>query len=513
MLQTRLHLAQAPRRAPSARLHQLARDLHPRRLVVVSNREPYVHEHADGGIVVRRPPGGLVTGLEPLLRACGGTWIAHGSGTADFESAGSDGAVAVPPDDPRYLLRRLFLGREEMERYYCGFSNEALWPLCHLAYTQPRFRDEDWLAYQAVNARFARAAAAEAGSGIVFVQDYHLALVPRMIRDAVPSAAVAHFWHIPWPNPEVASICPWMPELVAGLLGADVAGFHTPRFCRNFIETARAVYPECRIVEGGEAIEFRGHRTIVRPYPISIEWPYPAASRAEGEALRGRLGIQRDVHVSIAVDRCDYTKGLAERLAATELLLDEHPELRGRFTLVQVAAPSRMQIDRYRDLGREVADAAASINARFATDSWSPVVLRLESVPPEEVRRYYAMADSALVTPLHDGMNLVAKEYAASCSADRGALILSRFAGAAEEMEGALLVNPHHPSEVAAAIVRAIDMHPAERAARVRSLRAAVERNTIYDWAAGLLGDLAAARRCDRPRHFDEVSPIRTVHA
>lgn len=513
MAQSRLQIAQAPRSAPPARMQQLANDLRQRPLVVVSNREPYVHEHGDGGIVVQRPPGGLVTGLEPLLRACGGTWIAHGSGGADFDTAGPDGLVAVPPEDPRYRLRRLFLTPEEVERYYCGFANEALWPLCHLAYAQPRFRDADWQAYRAVNARFARAAAAHAAKGLVFVQDYHLALVPAAIREAVPSAEIAHFWHIPWPNVEVASICPWMGELVTGLLGADVLGFHTQQHCRNFVETARALVPGCRVSAAGDAIELRGHRTVVRPYPISIEWPYPVASDADGTALRSELGIAPDVHVSVAVDRCDYTKGLVERLAAIELMLEQHPELRGRFTLVQIAAPSRMQIDRYRDLGRELADGVARLNARFATGSWRPVVLRLESVAPEDVRRHYAMADSALVTPLHDGMNLVAKEYAASCRGDRGVLVLSRFAGAADEMEGALLVNPHHPSDVAAAIVRAIEMPAMERAARIRTLRAAVERNTIYDWAANLLGDLAALRVTAQPRLIEDVLAIRTAHA
>ena len=513
MLHSRLHIAQAPRVAPSARLHHLSAELRDRQLVVVSNREPYVHEHGDGGIVVQRPPGGLVTGLEPLLRACGGTWIAHGSGSADFETAGPGGLVSVPPDDPRYRLRRLFLTTEEIERYYAGFANEALWPLCHLAYAQPRFRDEDWRAYQAVNRRFAHAAAEHGAKGLIFVQDYHLALVPAEIRAAAPGASIAHFWHIPWPNPEIAALCPWMREIVRGLLGADILGFHTERHCRNFVETARELLPGCRVNPDGTTIDFRGHRTVVRPYPISIEWPYPAATADDGAALRRELGLASDMHVSVAVDRCDYTKGLVERIAAIERMLEDHPELHGRYTLVQIAAPSRMQIDRYRDLGRELVDATSRLNARFGTESWQPLLLRLSSVPPEEVRRYYAMADSAVVTPLHDGMNLVAKEYAASCRGDRGVLVLSRFAGAAAEMDGALLVNPHHATDLAAAVVRAIEMLPEERAARVRSLRAAVERNTIYDWAANLLGDLARVRPLGRRRHIEDAYPVRTAHA
>ena len=510
---SRLQIAQASRAGGPIRLECIAAGLGHRPLVVVSNREPYIHDHSDSGVVVRRPPGGLVTGLEPLLRACGGTWVAHGSGSADFDTAGSRGLVAVPPDDPRYDLRRVFLRPDEFERYYCGFANEALWPLCHTAYAQPVFRDEDWMAYQAVNRRFARAAAEHGSDGLILVQDYHLALVPREIRSLTPGASIALFWHIPWPAAEVAAICPWMREIVTGLLGADILGFHTSRNCRNFIETARELVPECRVTADGRAIDFGGHRTQVRPYPISIEWPYPAATGQDAAALRRELGIAEDVHVSVAVDRCDYTKGLLERLSAVELLLEEHPELRGRYALVQIAAPSRMQIGRYRDLGHDVTAAVAAINAKFGTGHWQPVVLRMASFAPEEVRRYYAMADSAVVTPLHDGMNLVAKEYAASCSGERGVLILSRFAGAAQEMDGALLVNPFHPRDVAAAIVRAVRMNAAERAARVRILRAAVERNTIYDWAANLLEDLCRTRDHKTPTVTEHADRLRAANA
>ena len=502
---------QGPRRVPLDRLESLSAQIRDVPLTVVANREPYVHEHSDAGIVVRRPPGGLVTGLEPLLRACGGTWVAHGSGSADFDAAGPNGLVAVPPDEQSYRLRRLFLTKDEVERYYCGFANEALWPLCHTAFAQPVFRDDDWRAYQAVNRRFARAAVEHGARGLIFVQDYQLALVPREIRALAPGAATALFWHIPWPAAEVAAICPWMPEIVRGLLGADVLGFHTARHCRNFLETARELVPGCRIGGDGASIQLEGHRTIVKPYPISIEWPYPAASDADGAALRRELNLGDDVHVSVAVDRCDYTKGLVERLDAVELLLDEHPELHGRYAFVQIAALSRMQIDRYRDLGADVTAAVERINARFGTPSWQPVLLRMESLPPREVRRHYAMADSALVTPLHDGMNLVAKEYAASCSGDRGVLVLSRFAGAAAEMEGALLVNPHHRREVAETILRAVRMPARERADRVRSLRNSVERNTIFDWAANLLGDLCRTRRARAGWRTDDEDRRRTA--
>jgi trehalose 6-phosphate synthase len=462
-------------------------------LVVVANREPYVHERTDAGVVVQRPPSGLVTGIEPLLRACGGTWVAHGSGSADFETTGPDGVIAVPPEEPEYDLRRIFLTPDEIDRYYCGFANEALWPLCHRAWTQPIFRREDWDAYYRVNRRFARAAAESPGT-MVLVQDYHFALVPRFLREMRSNAVVGLFWHIPWPDAGTFDICPWREQILDGLLGADIIGFHTPEYCANFLACVARTLPRVRVNRSEMSIEIDGRRVRVRPYPISIEWPYPTASESDGAALREKLGIAPDVHVSIGVDRCDYTKGLLERVAAIELMLEQHRELRGRYVYVQIAAPTRMQIGRYRDLSVELAAAVARVNERFGDAQYTPIVLRLESVAPPEVRLHYAMADSAIVTPLHDGMNLVAKEYAASCSGSRGALVLSRFTGAAAELEGALLVNPYDLHEVAGAIVRAVQMPAAERAVRLRLLRRALERNTIDDWAVRQLADLARVR-------------------
>ncbi len=473
----------------SDRLRRLAGELDAP-LVVVANREPYVHEFTDAGVVVQRPPSGLVTGIEPLLRACGGTWVAHGSGTADFDTAGPGGVIAVPPEDPAYDLRRVFLSQEEVDGYYNGFANEALWPLCHRAWTQPVFRHEDWEAYQSVNRRFARAAA-EARGKLVLVQDYHFALVPRFLRKAASGATVGVFWHIPWPDAGTFAICPWGAELLDGLLGADVLGFHTAEYCANFLECVERLLPRAHVHRDDMSVEIDGRRVLVRAYPISIEWPYPAASEEDGAALRAELGIAPDVHVSVGVDRCDYTKGLLERVAAIELLLGEHPELLGRYVHVQVAAPTRMQIGRYQDLNVELANAVARVNERLGAEA---IVLKLESFPPEAVRRYYAMGDSAIVTPLHDGMNLVAKEYVASCPGTRGALVLSRFTGAASELNGALLVNPYDLRDVADAIVRAVRMPADERTARLRLMRRALERNTISDWAVNQLAALARVR-------------------
>ncbi len=504
MLNRIAHLAVASQRDPVSgpdHLRRLADELDAP-LVVVANREPYTHERTDAGIVVQRPPSGLVTGIEPLLRACGGTWVAHASGNADFETCGPNGVIAVPPDNPAYDLRRIFLSQEEVDGYYCGFANEALWPLCHRAWTQPVFRHEDWDAYRRVNRRFARAAV-DAKGGLVLVQDYHFALVPRFIRDLAPGAAVGIFWHIPWPDAGTFAICPWAAPLLEGLLGADVIGFHTAEYCENFIESVERLLPRARVRRGDRSGELDGRRVLVRAYPISIEWPYPAATEEDGARLRAELGIAAETHVSVGVDRCDYTKGLLERVAAIELLLDEHPELRGRYVHVQVAAPTRMQIGRYQDLNVELASAVARVNERFGSEV---IILKLESLLPEDVRPYYTMGDSAIVTPVHDGMNLVAKEYVASCSGTRGVLVLSRFTGAAAELNGALLVNPYDLRDVADAIVRAIRMPEEERVARLHLMRRALARNTVADWAVNqlaALGRVRATRRVEQSAEDD----------
>jgi trehalose-6-phosphate synthase len=464
-------------------------------LVVIANREPYAHEWKDGKVVVQRPASGLVTGIEPILRARGGTWIAYGGGSADRLHSDAAGRVAVPPEAPEYTLRRIWVEEEEYERYYSGFANEGLWPLCHTAHTRPSFRASDWAAYQAVNETFARAAVDEArDGGQVLIQDYHFALVPRLIRERSPRAVTSLFWHIPWPNPEVVGICPWKEALLDGMLGADILGFHTRQYCLNFLESVQR-YLECRVDFETMSVSYGGHRTRIRPYPISVEWPYPAAPRAAGASLRELLGIGRDVHVSVGVDRADYTKGLVERVEAVEALLERNPSLIGKYVLVQLASPTRTRIRKYQQLAEELTEAVERVNARFATASWKPVVLQMRTFSPEEVRVHYAMADSAVVTPLHDGMNLVAKEYAAACEDGDGALVLSIFAGAAKELEGALLVNPYDTEQVAEAILRAVRMPLAERKARMQAMRDQIASSSIYDWSGKLLADMHSVRQ------------------
>lgn len=480
-----------------ARLRELIRSEIPdSRLVVVANREPYAHEWGnDGGVMVKRPASGLVTGIEPILRASGGTWIAHGGGSADQVYSDTTGRLSVPPGAPEYTLRRLWIDPQEFDRYYSGMSNEGLWPLCHIAYTQPTFRPADWLSYQLVNEAFAAAAVEESGEdGLILIQDYHLGLVPRMVRNKAPQAVTSLFWHIPWPNADVFAIFPWKEPLLEGMLGANIVGLQTRHDCFNLLVSAQR-YLECTVDVQKMSIDYEGHRTLVRPYPISVEWPYPAASREQGRSLRRSHGIAPDVHVSIGVDRADYTKGLIDRIRAVELLLEENPSLTGRYVLVQLASPSRMGIRKYQQLAHDLDEIAGRVNERFGTPSWKPVLLERDTFSPEKVREYYAMADSAVVTPLHDGMNLVAKEYVAACEDEDGALVLSNFAGAARELEGALLVNPYDTEQVAEAILRAIHMPPPERRARMRSMREQIAANSIFDWSEKLLTDMVQVRQ------------------
>jgi alpha,alpha-trehalose-phosphate synthase [UDP-forming] len=487
------------------RLHvSLRSKLKDKPLYVVSNREPYMHvlNEKDKSISVIIPASGVVTALEPVLRACNGTWIANGSGSADREVVDAHDRLRVPPDHPSYTLRRVWLSDEEDKGYYEGFSNEGLWPLCHIAHTRPIFRPEDWLQYQKINRRFADCVLQEmegTDSPILLAQDYHFALLPRMVKEARPDARVAIFWHIPWPNPEVFGICPWQRELVDGLLGADLIGFQIQSHCNNFLETVdRAL--EALTEWDRFAVNRQGHVTRVRPYPISVAFPENSrainesiSAGAERAALCAEMGVEASL-LGIGVDRVDYTKGLLERFRAIERFLELNPAYQQRFTFVQIGAPSRTDIERYRNFLAEVGDEAERINMRFQTPRWKPIVFLKKHHSHEEIARYYHAASFCLVTSLHDGMNLVAKEYVAAREDERGALILSTFAGAAHELSDALLVNPYDVAQLAEAIHRALEMPEGEQAARMQRMRHNVREHNVYRWAAHLLSDLTEIR-------------------
>jgi trehalose 6-phosphate synthase len=474
-------------------------------VIVVSNREPYLHELVDGKIVVKRPASGLVTAVEPVMRACSGTWVAHGSGSADRAVVDAADHVRVPPGHDDYTLRRIWLTEAEEQGYYYGFANEGLWPLCHVAHVRPVFRESDWLCYREVNQRFADAVVSEARADdpVILVQDYHFALLPEMVRAKMPHATIITFWHIPWPNPESFGICPWRREILQGLLRSTILGFHTRYHCKNFIETVDR-YLEARIEHEHSTIAFQGHDTLVESYPISIAWPQPAdtAQWASVATCRQQVfeahGLPPDHRLAIGVDRFDYTKGILERLHAVENLLEKHPVWIGRFTFIQVAAPSRSSLEEYRAFQERIRLETDRINARFGKDGYRPIVMLVRHHDQDALRQLYRAADVCLVTSLHDGMNLVCKEFVAARDDEQGVLILSRFAGAAREMSEALIVNPYHIEETADALLRALVMPAAEQRERMASLRLTVREFNVFRWAGKMLADAGSWRMQQR---------------
>jgi len=471
------------------------------RLFVVSNREPYVHMRRGKSVEVMVPPSGVVTAIEPILRACDGTWIAHGNGDADLEAVDEHDRLRVPPEDPHYSLRRVWLNQAEEEGYYYGFANEGIWPLCHIAHTRPIFRVEDWEHYQSVNQKFADALLEEmkdVNKPIVLVQDYHFALLPRLIKKKRPEAKVAIFWHIPWPTPEAFDISPWRRELVDGLLGADLIGFHIQSHCNNFLQTVDRVV-ESRSDWEHFSVRRSDHLTLVRPFPISVDFtdvPEPEStpdSYTERSALLKALGVEA-TFMGVGVDRVDYTKGILERFLAIECFLQKYPTYQGQFTFVQIGAPSRSHLKRYHDLMVEVEAEADRINRRFQTDRWKPIVFLNHQHNHQQIQRYYRAADLCLVTSLHDGMNLVAKEFVAARHDEMGVLILSCFTGAAHELRDALQINPYDIDQTAEAIRLALSMEPEEKELRMRHMRKTVREHNVYRWAGSLIAALCELR-------------------
>jgi len=483
-------------------------------LFVVSNREPYMHQRNGKALDVVVPPSGLVTALEPVLDACDGTWIAHGSGNGDAEVVDAHDRLRVPPEDPRYTLRRVWLTKEEEEGYYYGFANEGLWPLCHIAHTRPLFRAADWQYYQDVNRKFTAAVLEEienVAKPVVLVQDYHFALLPRLLKEKRPDARVAIFWHIPWPNPEAFGICPWQRQLVDGLLGADLIGFHIQSHCNNFLQTVDRVV-ESRVDWEHFSVLRQDHRTMVRPFPISVAFTEDDAAENNNDGLNSvdRSTLMRSQGVEatfmgIGVDRVDYTKGILERFLAIERFLEKYPSYQGKFTFVQIGAPSRTHIKRYHDLLAEVEAEAERINWRFQGGKWKPIVFLKRQHSHQEIEPYYRAADLCLVTSLHDGMNLVAKEFLVTRRDEQGVLILSQFTGAARELRDALLVNPYDIDQTAEAIRAALEMEPEDKQLRVHRMRKVIKERNIYRWAGNLVTELCEVR-LDAPEDVQEKS-------
>ncbi len=473
-----------------------------RRLIIASNREPYVHQKGEAGVTWFRAAGGLTTALDSMAAACGAVWVCHGGGDADFDVTDAEGRVRVPPGRPSYTLKRLVLSPQEEQGYYEGFSNETLWPLCHVAHVRPKFNHQDWLTYRAVNLRFAQAIAAEAPPGaVVFLQDYHLALVGEALKAERPDLTTALFWHIPWPNPEIFRICPWKRELLAGLLGNDLLGFHLPYHAGNFLETADLEL-ECHFERELQAVSRRGHRCRVRAYPISVDFESifrqanTPRSTEMGTARLRTLGLE-GVKVGLGVDRLDYTKGIPERLAALERLFETRPQWLGRFTFVQIGVPSRTNLEDYRNVVAEIEATCDRLTERFGRPGWKPVLLLKGHQDFDTLIPFYKLADLCVVSSLHDGMNLVAKEFVAASSSDRGVLVLSPFTGSARSLDQALLVNPYDTESFADILDQALSMPLEEQRERLRRMRAEVAEHNIYRWAQDILAD--AMRVAEEP--------------
>jgi trehalose-6-phosphate synthase len=470
--------------------------LEKKKMIVVSNREPYMHIHEGKEIKCIVPASGMITAMEPILKACSGLWIAAGTGDADRETVDKFDKVQVPPEEPKYTLKRLWLTKEEENHFYYGFSNEGLWPLCHIAHTRPVFRIADWNHYKKVNEDFARAVIEETKDEeqpFILIQDFHFALLPELLKKEKPHAKVAIFWHIPWPNPESFGICPWQREILRGMLGADLIGFHTQYHCNHFLETVSNAL-EARVLWENFSVRMGGQTTIVKPFPISIAFTLKDYDHKAPKKKTSELLIEYGInvkHIGIGVDRIDYTKGIVEKFLAIERFLEKNPSYIGKFTFVQIGAPSRTLIKSYSDMVIAVETEANRINLKFKLKNWKAILLLKRHHSHEEIAPYYSSADFCMVTSLHDGMNLVAKEFIASRNQNDGTLILSRFAGASRDLQGAIIINPYDIERSADAIKLALEMTAEEQNQRMKQMRLNVVRYNIFSWAADLLRTMA----------------------
>ncbi|MEI6831854.1 MAG: trehalose-6-phosphate synthase [Candidatus Omnitrophota bacterium] len=471
-------------------------------LIVVSNREPYMHvvDEATGLEKCIRPASGVVTAIHPVLCACGGTWIAHGAGNADKKFVNSKDKLGVPPQDNRYILKRVWLNKEEEDGYYYGFSNEGLWPLCHNTHTRPIFRELDWQAYKKVNQKFADSVLEElpAKHPFVFIQDYHFTLLGKMIKEKRPDAIIALFWHIPWPTPEAFSICPYRKEILEGMLGCDLIGFHVQNHCNNFLDTVNRLL-ESRVDIEKFSIVRSEKETFVRAFPISVNGHLSkdvkeSSVKQEIDKIKKEFDLEGKT-IGLGVDRIDYTKGIVERVLAIDRFFEKYPQHKKKFVFVQLAAPSRVHIKRYHDLMAEIDELIEKTNWKHSDSSWKPIIYLKRHFSLDEIEPFYKMADLCIVSSLHDGMNLVAKEYVATKSDSSGVLILSQFTGAARELTDAIQVNPYSIEEFADSIKLALQMPPDEKTRRMEKMRKVISENNVYRWAGNIITELTALRK------------------
>ncbi|HXY30837.1 MAG TPA: trehalose-6-phosphate synthase [Gemmatimonadaceae bacterium] len=476
----------------------LTRFLRDRTLIMLSNREPYEHRRTERGLSVHVPAGGLVSALDPTMQHTDGVWVAWGSGAADRDTVDSTDRVRVPPSDPSYTLRRVFLTDAEVEGYYLGFANRTLWPLCHMLVQHFEYRGEHWERYCAVNDKFARAVADEVRRAprkpVVWIQDYHMGVAPARVRELSNPLLIHQFWHIPFPPTDILRLLPVgvHQALLRGMLGNDLIEFQTERYALNFLGCVAEFIPEAAIDADTLGVRFEDRRVEVGVFPISVDverYENMARSRENAvlvERLRGRYATDGR-RLGLSVDRVDYTKGIPERLRAVRELWEQHPEMRGKFTLLLVATPSRSELPAYRALEEEMVIRVAEINEHYRTDDWTPIVLVHQNVNAEMLAGVFRAADICLVSSLQDGMNLVAKEFVACQVEERGVLVLSRFTGAAEEIDGAVLINPFSVEDFVDGLRRALDMSEGERRVRMHRMRTQLRGRTIFDWLAAIL--------------------------
>jgi trehalose 6-phosphate synthase len=465
--------------------------------VVVSNREPYEHVFQQGKVVCRRSAGGLVTALDPVMQACRGLWIAVASANADHKVTDASGKVMVPEGDSAYTLKRIWLSKEEEERYYYGYSNEALWPLSHMAFQRPEFRQKDWECYVEVNRKFAKAIIEEIGDrkAFIWIQDYHLCLLPKFLKEMAPDQLIlAHFWHIPWPSYEAFRICPQKREILDGLLANDLLGFHIRYHCNNFLDVIDREI-ESKIDREKFSVVRGEHETLIRPYPVSIDFQGIDETVNSPKVVNAQKNLIEEFglagkKVILGIDRMDYTKGIPERILALDRMLEKYPELKGKIIFLQKGVLSRLHLPQYKELNDRVQASVEQINWKHSVDEWRPVTLVKRHMTQDEILALYRLCDVCIVSSLHDGMNLVAKEFVAARHDEDGCLVLSQFTGSARELPDAVLINPYDQEEFSSGIYKALTMNEAERKKRMIKMRAVIRYNNIYRWAAKVISEL-----------------------
>ncbi|MFH1776774.1 MAG: trehalose-6-phosphate synthase [Candidatus Omnitrophota bacterium] len=464
--------------------------------VVVSNREPYLHEYRGNTIKWIKAVSGLTIALDPVMQATGGIWIAYGDGNADRETVDEDDKVRVPPDGPSYILRRVWMDKAEEKGYYYGYSNQALWPLSHISYEKPIFDAEHWQYYKNINKRFAGAVIKESSGkkSFIWLQDYHLALCAEYIKEQSPDNIVSLFWHIPWPNPETFRVCPQKLEILKGLLANDLLGFHLRYHCHNFLSTIEQEM-EAKVDWEEMSVTYRGSKTLVRPFPISVDFQEISDLARSGKVTAAGENIHELISsnykiLALGIDRIDYTKGLVEKLRAVDRFLEKYPEYQGKFVFAQFGALSRIRIKSYKQLLDNLQAVAEDINWKYRSGRWQPIVLVNKRIDYFTHLALYRMADLCFVSSLHDGMNLVAKEFISANVDCKGMLLLSKFTGSARELKNAVLINPYDPDGFADAIKQAIEMPPELRRKKIEKMRQIIAENNIYKWAVKFISNL-----------------------